>query len=256
MSATALIGCTGFVGGQLMRQRPFDHLYHSKNIGEIADKTFDLVVCAGVSAVKWKANKEPEADWRQIQILLDALSGVKAGCFVLISTIDVYPDPRNVDEGLDLSGAENHPYGRHRYRVEEFVRSRFPEHFIVRLPGLFGEGLKKNVIYDLLHGNGLETINPESVFQYYALPRLWEDIRKVMGLALPLVNFATEPVATRTILERFFPRCEVGGRRGPPAFYDFKSKYAVHWSGKNGYLYDAPTVLKDLEGFIAGYSGG
>ncbi len=126
----------------------------------------------------------------------------------------------------------------------------------MRLPGLFGEGLKKNVIYDLLHGNGLETINPESVFQYYALPRLWEDIRKVMGLALPLVNFATEPVATRTILERFFPRCEVGGRRGPPAFYDFKSKYAVHWSGKNGYLYDAPTVLKDLEGFIAGYSGG
>ena len=62
MPGTALIGHTGFVGGTLLRQCPFDATFNSRNIQDIRGGHFDRIVCAGVSAVKWLANKEPEAD--------------------------------------------------------------------------------------------------------------------------------------------------------------------------------------------------
>ena len=56
----ALIGYTGFVGGNLHLQTPFDDVYNSKNIDSLRGKSYELVVCAGAPGVKWKANKEPE----------------------------------------------------------------------------------------------------------------------------------------------------------------------------------------------------
>ena len=118
MSRSGLIGHTGFVGGTLMRARDWDALYNSANITEIADESFDLLVCAGVSAVKWLANKDPEADRAGIKRLTDPLSTVRAREVVLISTIDVYPDPaRGGDEGTVIDPAVNHPYGRHRFEL-------------------------------------------------------------------------------------------------------------------------------------------
>ncbi len=43
---------------------------------------FDLLVCAGVNAVKWYANLHPEEDKAAIQILMDCLSTVKAKHFI------------------------------------------------------------------------------------------------------------------------------------------------------------------------------
>ncbi len=91
--ASALIGYTGFVGSNLLRARSFDDLYNSSNIGNIVGKHYDLLVCAGVPAVKWKANKEPDRDREQIAALIDPLSKVTADRFILISTIDVYSNP-------------------------------------------------------------------------------------------------------------------------------------------------------------------
>ena len=60
--SSALVGHTGLVGSNLARQRGFDDLYRSTNIGEIRGRHFELVVNSGVSAVKWRANQEPDAD--------------------------------------------------------------------------------------------------------------------------------------------------------------------------------------------------
>ena len=49
---TALIGSTGFVGGNLQRQAAFDDGYHSRNIESLAGKSYDLIVCAGAPAVQ------------------------------------------------------------------------------------------------------------------------------------------------------------------------------------------------------------
>ena len=72
-SENALVGYTGFVGSNLLKQHPFQHLYNSKNISDIAGKSFDLLVFSGAQAVKWWANQNPEEDRAKIQSALDPL---------------------------------------------------------------------------------------------------------------------------------------------------------------------------------------
>src|SRR5258708_6219540 len=95
---TALIRHTGFLGRVLKAQQPFDELYASRNIDSVRGKRFGLVVCAGASAVKWKAIQDPQADLAAIERLLSPLREVEAERFVLISTVDVYERPVCVDE--------------------------------------------------------------------------------------------------------------------------------------------------------------
>ena len=252
MSGTALIGYTGFVGGTLHRARPFDAMVNSKTIGDLRGRSFDLVVCAGVPAVKWLANKEPEADRTSIATLTDTLATVQAREFVLISTIDVYLDPGvAADEDHVIDAASNHAYGRHRRELEEWVTTRFPTTRIVRLPALFGDGLKKNVIFDLLHGNLTDAINPASAFQWYPLRRLHDDIERIRSEDLRLVNLFTEPLVTADIVNAFFPGATLGPEKLPAPAYNLRTKYAEMFGGPPGYLLGRTTVLGELAGFIA-----
>ena len=247
---TALIGYTGFVGSNLEQQHSFSAKFNSKNIEEICGQKYDLVVTAGVQAKKWWANQNPAEDWAQIERLLNALSSIQAERFVLISTIDVYSKPFGVDEATLVEEDPKNAYGTHRLRVEKAIENQFAETCVIRLPGLFGNGLKKNVIFDLLNDNILETINPASRFQYYFLDHLWSDLNRCIDARLPLVNFATEPVATSTILERFFPGKATGGNPAPQASYDFRTRYNAELGGSGGYLYDHGTVLNDIDTYL------
>ena len=92
MSRSALVGYTGFVGGTLHRARAFDVLVNSKNADDLRGGAFDLVIHAGVPAVKWIANKDPAADLAAISSIRGVLATMKIAELILISTIDVYPD--------------------------------------------------------------------------------------------------------------------------------------------------------------------
>ena len=248
-----LIGYTGFVGGNLLAQRPYDVLINSKNFRTMVNQSFDRVVCAGVSAVKWQANKNPEQDLERINELIEVLKTVKAKKFILISTIDVYSVSSGVDEDHDCHNPAHHAYGRHRLYFEDFCREQFEDLLIVRLPGLFGNGIKKNVIFDLLNDNCLDMINPDSAFQYYDLANLSDDIEWAEKQGIRLLNLFTEPVATRDIIDRFFPGKKVGGNTSAPVFYDMHTKYAPLRGKKEGYLYSAQEVLEQLQKFIENY---
>ena len=147
---TALIGYTGFVGSNLALQYEFTDKYNSKNIREIAGKSYDFCICAGVKAQKWVANQQPEKDLADIQTLIDQLEKAEIKQFVLISTIDVYPQPIDVNEDSIIDKFNLHPYGLNRLYLEGWVAKRYPSHLIIRLPGLFGQNIKKNFIHDLL----------------------------------------------------------------------------------------------------------
>jgi hypothetical protein len=249
----ALIGHTGFVGGNLFEQHAFSHCYNSKNFREMSGRRFDEVVCAGVSAVKWIANREPGQDRENIRQLEAVLSRVEAERFVLISTIDVYPDTSGRDESFDCASLPNNAYGTHRLEFEQFCSNRFQDCYIVRLPGLFGKGLKKNVIYDLLNHNCLDMINPASSFQYYDLSKLWLDIETVIGNELHLVNLFTEPVTTQTVIDRFFSGTDfddLAANPAPEVHYALKTRHAEIWGGHDGYIASEASVLKQMEKFI------
>ena len=248
---TALIGATGLVGGTLLRQTEFDDHYHSRNIEDIAGREYSLIVCAGAPAVKWKANKDPEADLANLERLMDALGRARADEVVLISTVDVYPEPRDVDETTPVDVPDHHAYGKHRRVLERFASERF-DTLIVRLPGLFGKGLKKNIIYDFLHRNQLDQVDARSVFQFYDLERLWTDLDRARSLGLDLVNFPTEPVSVKEVAwEGFGIEFDNTTERGP-ARYDMRSVHAEAMDGADGYLMDAAQVLSAIRRYVDG----
>ncbi len=148
---SALIGYTGFVGSNLDSQFKFNEKYNSKNIKDIENKEYDLVICSGIPASMWLANNFPEKDLENINSLLNILKTVRAKSFVLISSIAVFSQPvKNIDE--DSQCFENDlAYGKNRRYAEKVIEDSFNNSLIIRLPALFGKGLKKNFIYDLLN---------------------------------------------------------------------------------------------------------
>ena len=246
---TALIGHTGFVGGNLKRQTTFDELFHSKNIGSIEGRAYQLVVCAGAPAVKWKANKEPEADWANLQVLIQAIEKVKAEHFVLISTVDVYPQPVDVDESTPIDRDALTPYGKHRLMLEDVVRDRF-DHTVLRLPGLFGPGIKKNIIYDFLNNNAVDMIAPSSVFQFYNLDHLWADIERIRRADISVINMATEPTSVASIAREAFGFEFANSHDPKAARYDFRTRFDQRLGGHDGYLYDQLQVLAEMRSFV------
>ena len=146
----ALIGITGFVGSNLARQAQFERSYHSRNITEIAGERLDLVVCAGVRAAMWAANGDPAADRAGIALLESALATAHIGRLVHISTTYVLDD---VSAGYVESTAryeEVTAYGRHRRELEVRLQERYGA-TVIRLPALFGPGLRKNFVFDLMN---------------------------------------------------------------------------------------------------------
>jgi hypothetical protein len=250
----ALIGHTGFVGSTLFAAGDFTDTFNSANFRKMAGGNFDEVVCCGIPSVKWLANKEPEGDWAKVAALLDVLETVRAGRFTLISTIDVYPNPAaRLDESAVLTGQDNSAYGRHRLAVEAWVARRFPAHTIARLPALFGQGLKKNILFDLLTGNLVEKVNPASVFQWYPLRRLPRDLETARAHDLSLVNLFVEPQPTTEILNRFFPSAAIGPATLPAPSYDTRTRHATLFGGSDGYIASRREVMVEMDRFIAAW---
>lgn len=250
---SALIGYTGFVGGNLEKQNQFDDLYNSKNIAEIRGKEYDLVVSAANRAEMWRINQEPEVDRAEIENYIDHIRNVKVRKFVLISTVGVYKNPNGANEDTTIETEGLTPYGINRYYLEQFCRENF-DTTIIRLPGLFGEGLKKNVIFDLLNGNNIDRIHKDGVYQYYNLGNIWQDIQIALKNNLPLVNFATPPVSTEEVARECFGTDFTNAPEDvKPAFWDMHSKYAELYSGEDNYLYTKQHELADIKTFVDGY---
>jgi nucleoside-diphosphate-sugar epimerase len=247
---TCLIGGTGFVGGNLARAKRFDLLVSSKDIATIRGARFDLVVCAAPHAKKWWANLHPDDDARLVEGLMRELDTVAAERFVLVSTIDVFPRIRGIDERFDCHGEPNHAYGRNRLALEDFVARQFRAAHVVRLPGLFGPGLKKNAIYDLVHENELEKIDPRSEYQWYDVERLWVDIQIVMERNLPLVMLATEPVRTEDLRSAFFPHRKLGAPKEQPVRYDVRTIHDREFGGSAGYVMRRDEIMCRLGRYL------
>lgn len=246
----AIIGYTGFVGSNIAAQHDFSAKFNSKNIVEIDYENYDLIVCSAARAEKWRINQEPEKDLAEIQGLIDHLKTVTAKQFVLISTVDVYKNPIGVNEDTPIDIQGLHAYGTNRYYLEQFCRDNF-DATIVRLPGLFGTGIKKNVIYDLLHNNNVDKIHHGGSFQYYNLDNIWKDINIALDNNLKLVNFGTEPVKTDEIAKYAFGIDFDNEPEGVSAgSYDMQTLHADVFGGQGNYICSKQHELADIKTFV------
>ncbi len=145
-----LVGSTGFVGGNLRLSHSFSQEFHSTDIAQAFGLRPELCVYAGVRSEKYLANRNPEQDYARMEEALRNLCTIAPKKLVLISTVDVLRETEGMDETAETGAEGLQPYGANRLWLEQRCREEFPDCTVVRLPGLFGQGLKKNLLYDLL----------------------------------------------------------------------------------------------------------
>ncbi len=172
----AIVGYTGFVGQNLCLSRKFDNKYNSKNIQDAYDTNPELLVYAGIRAEMFTANHYPEQDFTNIKEAIENIRKISPKKLVLISTISVYPVFEG-DENTVLDENDGTTYGRNRRYLEKWVEENIKDYLIVRLPALYGRGIKKNFIYDIIHyiPGLLKTSKYEELFNNSSLARLYQD---------------------------------------------------------------------------------
>lgn len=166
-----LVGSTGFVGGNLAVAHTFGGTCHSQNVGKYYGSCPHLCIYAGVPSAMFLANKDPDADLDIMCKARDNLRKIEPKNVVLISTIAVYADSKGKYEEDTLLCPQLSPYGYNRLLLEQWVREDFPYALIIRLPALYGIGLKKNFLYDL------QTITPSML-----VPSKYEELALTSNL--------------------------------------------------------------------------
>jgi hypothetical protein len=253
---TALIGYTGFVGCNLSAAYDFDDRYNTRNVEEIRNRSYDLVVSAAGRADSHRINLNPADDRAEIDAYVDLLSTVKTPKLVVISTVCVYPGASSPTEATQLTDADLTPYGVNRLRMERQLSERF-DALVVRLPQLYGRGVKKGIVYDLLNDYRVEYIEPTGLFQYYDLGRLWSDVQVALQAGLPALNVATPPLTSARVAADCFgidiaDHQPVGDRSPLTHTYtrDMRTMYADLFGGPPGYLMDETATLNALREFV------
>lgn len=145
-----LVGNTGLVGRNLAASHPFDGMYHKANIEESFGADNGLVVYSGLPCNELAANADPNADFARAEQALENIDRMKPEKLVLVSTTQVYARSAGVYEDTRPEAQKASAYGKNRYALESWVRDAYPEALIIRLPALFGEGLNRNFIHDML----------------------------------------------------------------------------------------------------------
>ena len=248
MLDNALIGYSGFVGSNIKTKFDFTKLYNSSNIEDIEYLEFDTVVCAGSYGGKWKANKYPQEDWQSIKRLIDSIQSIKAKRFILISTIDVYVKPNGVNESSIIDIDSLTPYGKHRRALEIFVERKFNS-TILRLPTIFGEGMRKGVVYDLMHNQYIDSLTKNSEYQYYFLDHIWEDIEKATKNDISLLNIATEPITIGELNACIFHNYDLKQGDDSSPKYNMFTEFSSYWGKSSNYLYNKMQQLNDIRSF-------
>lgn len=249
----ALIGHSGFIGKEIKNQKNFQKFYNSKNINKIKKNNFDVVVCAGAPGLKWHANKYPNNDKKKIQKLINCLKNIQVReKFILISTVDVFSKIKNIDERSIPSPKKNNFYGANRLDLENFVKKKFKrKYLIVRLPGLVGKFLKKNSLFDLKHNKLINLLNPDSVFQYYPIRNIWNDIQIALDKKIKLIHLSAEPIKLKKIILLKFKKINKKKFNSHnKIFYDMKSIYAKKIKNKINYFYSKKYVINVIRQYF------
>lgn len=304
MSVDLLVGSTGFVGSNLLLRHDFQGKFHSTDVQDAFGLRPDLLVYAGTPSAMFLADRDPAADRAVILRAEENIRCIGAKRVALISTVAVYPRPEGVDEDAPIDRAGLPPYGADRRELEEWVETNCPGSLIVRLPAIYGEGLKKNFLFDYLRfipslltdeklselserepllrsyylpqGNGycickpldsggekalraaferldfsaLRFTDSRSVYQFYPLSRLWDDMALALRAGLPRLNLVAPPVSAGEVFMALEGKPFVNELEKPPYRYDVRTRYAALFGGAGGYVMSRDEEMDALLRFV------
>ena len=227
MSCDLLVGSTGFVGGNLLAKHTFAAECHSSDITAQYGTRPDLCVYAGVPAAMFLANADPEADLAVMRAARENIRQIAPKRLVLISSIAVLADSRGVYEDSPAQDTEGLPaYGKNRLQLERWVREDFPDALIVRLPALYGAGIRKNFLFDL-HTITPAMLRPEKYSELAAKSPLVKSAYTLADNGFYKLNGKADP-ADPAALRTFFAANDFNAL----AFTDARSRYQFYNLGR------------------------
>ena len=239
---SCLIGYSGFVGNKIGLKRNILKI-NSKNILSIKNKNFNYIYCAAPSGKKYIANQNPNKDFKNILDLIKVLKTIKCKKFILISTIDVYQKKTvNVNEKYSPKiRAKN--YGSNRLYLEKFVIKYFNNTHIIRLPNLFGTGLTKNFIFDLIHHDYVY-LNKNSIVQLFNIDKINFYIKKIILYKIKCINLISAPLKVKEL-------CKLLKKNrkkfiGVKYQYNIQSIYSGKFTKNSKYIISKNEIKKDF----------
>jgi hypothetical protein len=239
-----IIGSSGFIGSNAQAFFPVAIPISRESLYGNEEIDVNHLVIAAPSAVKWKINQSPEFDRQQVQRIVDSVTkNIRAERVTLFSTVDVFQDLENSNESSQLR--DDLSYGGNRAVLELSLRSLFGGRLtIVRLPGIFGKGLKKNLIYDIRHDR-IEEINKYFSDDEYQYANLQDCLQIAFGPGEHLgkcVNIVSEPLPAKVI-------ANLKGYNLPSRLtrrlYNVKSIYST-----TGYHFTSSEALIQIKNFL------
>ena len=245
----ALIGYTGFIGSNLRNKIENCKFYNSKNIKEIEYKNFNNVYFSGNDSRIWYVNKNHREDLKNIQNTLFYLKKIKCKKFILISTIEVYDNSLNANnEKSKIKNSNNNHYGNNRFFFEKEIKKVFKNYIIIRLPVVYGNNLKKNLIFDIINDNNVDEINKNDMLQFYPVRHLFSDINKIKKhKKISLINLASEPI----LISELLSHSQISNKNNKPQNrrYNMNSIFTKIFNQSN-YRFSKNYILRDIKKFI------
>ncbi len=168
-----IIGGNGFVGSAVARAcrrkgMEYQVLSHD-TIDQFTGTSCDILINANGNSKKFMADRAPLWEFdASVRSVRASLADIHAKRYIHLSSCDVYPDcstPDSTNENQIIDITKQSAYGFHKYLAEQCVMRYAPEWLIFRMGGFVGPGLKKNAIYDILHGGPL-WLDPRSELQF------------------------------------------------------------------------------------------
>jgi hypothetical protein len=136
---------------------------------------------------------------------------------------------------VDAVTAPDSNYGQNRCQLEQALQTHHNA-TVYRLCTLIGSEIRKNILYDIKHGQFLDQINSESEFQWCLL----SDLDQLIQQALPglVKDIVSEPILNRDILQRFCPDIKL---RSAPATVKYRQQ---------PYVYSKQEIFQAMEAYL------
>jgi len=261
MISNCIIGYTGFVGSNIINNCKihFNEFYNSKNIDNIKDN-YNIILFTALPGNVGYANTNYKNDLENTNFLINKLKKITCNKFILISTINVYPNlnSRMIEsEILELKDSIDY-YGKHRLKFEQFIIKNYTDYHILRLPSIYGNNLKKGVLFDLLNQNYLEGICIEDKIQFYDLSNINEHIEYVCDNKIKIVNLVCEPIYVKDIIKNIFIDYKIinnsqithndvviNMKERQPKYLDICSQFF-----ESGYIYKSNVSMTKIKKFV------
>jgi nucleoside-diphosphate-sugar epimerase len=192
-----LPGGQGFVGSafsRLFKRRGIAHESITRaSYAQAVGRTEAILINASANSRKYLAEQDWHADFEaSVASVARTLRDFTVDLYVLISSVDVYnvlDDPAQNAEDAVIDPFRLSTYGFHKYLAEACVMRHARRWLIVRLAGMVGPGLKKNPVFDVLHGRPL-SIHADSGYQFMSTDAAAEVVWRVIeaGVTNRVVN--------------------------------------------------------------------